>query len=242
MQAIQEALDGIRNSFDFVSGANDVIVVHHRDGSVTCSAFSVQTSAHTVNRHLLGKQVQVHLNGQLIPLQMTIGQDGRCVFGDGTYVPQVHEISQLPLRDGRNSLDFRVGSTLLANAGLFSWKWSDLIVIVDIDGTITRTDSGGVLASSEFGQQLGLAHAHKGVCSAMSQIASAGYRLLFLTARPITRSEATRKYLSTIGHEETPPVMMPEGALITSAMGTLGTMANVWKDLKSYKLTQLREI
>jgi hypothetical protein len=38
-----------------------------------------------------------------------------------------------------------------------------------------------------------------GVCSAMMQIASAGYRLLFLTARPITRSEATRKYLSAIG-------------------------------------------
>jgi len=242
MELLAEVFEGLRNTFDFVSGANDVIVVRHSDGGVTCSTFAVQTSAHTINRHLLGEAVEVHLNGRLTNLQMMIGNDGRCVFKDGTYTPPPQELAALPLRDGRNSLDFRVKNQILSNAGIFSWKWTDRVVIVDIDGTVTRTDSGGVLASSELGQTLGLAHAHKGVCAAMSQIASAGYRLLFLTARPITRSEATRKYLATIGHEEASGKMMPEGALITSAMGTLGTMASVWKDLKAYKLSSLEMI
>ena len=35
---------------------------------------------------------------------------------------------------------------ILASAGLFCWKSTDKIVIVDIDGTITRTDVGGVRA------------------------------------------------------------------------------------------------
>lgn len=37
MQAIQEAFDGLKGVFDFVSGANDVIVIRHMDGSVRCS-------------------------------------------------------------------------------------------------------------------------------------------------------------------------------------------------------------
>jgi phosphatidate phosphatase PAH1 len=81
---------------------------------------------------------------------------------DGSYVPPLDQVAHLPLRDGRNSLDFRVDGTVLSNAGIFAWESTDRLVIVDIDGTITRTDAGGVLASSEFGQTLGLAHAHKG--------------------------------------------------------------------------------
>jgi len=117
------------------------------------------------------------------------------VFLDGTYVPPLDILETLPLKDDRNSLDFRVGTHILSNASLFAWKSTDLVVIVDIDGTITRTDSGGVLASSEFGQTLGLAHAHKGVCSCMSSVASAGLETLYPTHKhapqqPLTGTRA----------------------------------------------------
>jgi len=42
--------DGFRESFDFVSGANDVVVIRHPDGLMLSSPFSVQTNASTVNR------------------------------------------------------------------------------------------------------------------------------------------------------------------------------------------------
>ena len=46
----------------------------------------------------------------------------------------------------------------------------------------TRTPQG-VVASSELGLRMGLGHCHEGVTEAMAAIESAGYRLLFLTAR-----------------------------------------------------------
>jgi len=39
------------------------------------------------------------------------------------------------------------------------------------------------VASSELGLRMGLGHCHEGVTEAMAAIESAGYRLLFLTAR-----------------------------------------------------------
>lgn len=41
MQALQEAFDGFKGIFDFVSGANDVILVKHLDGTVKCSVVRV---------------------------------------------------------------------------------------------------------------------------------------------------------------------------------------------------------
>lgn len=50
--------DGFRQSFDFVSGANDIVVIRHSNGLTLSSQFSVQTNASTVNRHYLGKEVE----------------------------------------------------------------------------------------------------------------------------------------------------------------------------------------
>ena len=237
--------DGFRESFDFVSGANDVIVIRHPDGRTVSSPFSVQTNASTVNRHLLGKDVDIYLNGRRTQLKMLINDDGRLVFPqwDNTLTPQASALGQLPLRDGKNSIDFRLENqenTVIASTFLFLWAKHDKIVVVDIDGTITRTDAGGVVASSELGLKMGLGHSHEGVTEAMAAIESAGYRLLFLTARPITRADATRRYLNAIGKDSGVP--MPSGALITSALGTFNTMAAVWKDIKSYKVRQLMEV
>mmetsp|Transcript_14586 Transcript_14586/g.34594 ORF Transcript_14586/g.34594 Transcript_14586/m.34594 type:complete len:425 (-) Transcript_14586:134-1408(-) len=237
---MQGIWDSIKEKFDFVSGANDALVIKHANGQIYATPFVVQTNASTINRHYLGSPVKVFLNGRHTELAMHIGDDGRCVFQDKTANPDPAVLRRLPLRDGRNSLDFRINDLVIASAGLFAWRNTDKVVIVDIDGTVTRTDAGGVLASSEFGQSIGLLHAHDGVCEVLSYIASGGYRLLFLTARPITRSEATKKYLNQIGQEEKIP--MPEGALMTSAMGTLNTVVKVWGDLKGYKLSVLQEI
>ena len=43
MQAIHDAFEGVRGVFDFVSGANDVIVVIHQDGTVTSSVVAMPT-------------------------------------------------------------------------------------------------------------------------------------------------------------------------------------------------------
>ena len=35
-------------------------------------------------------------------------------------------------------MDFRVGDTVVASAALFAWRHDDRVIIVDIDGTITK--------------------------------------------------------------------------------------------------------
>ena len=49
--------DGFRQSFDFISGATDIVEIRHSNGLTLSSQFSVQTNASTVNRHYLGKEV-----------------------------------------------------------------------------------------------------------------------------------------------------------------------------------------
>ena len=41
---------------------------------------------------------------------------------------------------------------------------------------VSRTDAGGVVASSKLGQTIGLGHCHEGVTDALASIESAGYR------------------------------------------------------------------
>ena len=130
-----------------MSGANDVVVIRHPGGLLLSSEFSVQTNASTVNRHYLGKIVNVFLNGTRTDLKMRIHEDGRLVFPQWNNVtaPPADALSKLPLRDGKNSIDFRLEdkeSTVIASTFLFLWGRHDKIVIVDIDGTITRTDAG----------------------------------------------------------------------------------------------------
>ncbi len=62
----------------------------------------------------------------------------RCLFDDGSNTPTREALASLSLRDGHNAMDFRVGDTIVASAALFSWRHDDRVIIVDIDGTITK--------------------------------------------------------------------------------------------------------
>ena len=120
------------------------MVVRHPHGRTLSSPFSVQTNASTVNRysiyslysykstntdaegaarHLLGKMVDVFLNGRRTPLQMRIHDDGRLVFPqwDNSSTPEPDAMSSLPLKEGKNSIDFRLEEkvTLRTNLNLY---------------------------------------------------------------------------------------------------------------------------
>ena len=54
--------------------------------------------------------VDVFLNGRRTPLQMRIHDDGRLVFPqwDNSSTPEPDAMSSLPLKEGKNSIDFRL--------------------------------------------------------------------------------------------------------------------------------------
>lgn len=48
---MQGIWDSIKEKFDFVSGANDALVIKHANGQIYATPFVVQTNASTINRY-----------------------------------------------------------------------------------------------------------------------------------------------------------------------------------------------
>eukprot|EP00168_Porphyra_purpurea_P013969 TRINITY_DN3942_c0_g2_i4.p2 TRINITY_DN3942_c0_g2~~TRINITY_DN3942_c0_g2_i4.p2 ORF type:complete len:307 (+),score=101.40 TRINITY_DN3942_c0_g2_i4:1844-2764(+) len=111
--------------------------------------------------------------------------------------PTATELSSLPLRPGANDVRFVVRSSLQGiqevSAKLFLWHAHDKVVVSDVDGTITRSDLLGHLLP-----RVGRDWSHSGVAGLYTRIARNGYKLVYLTARPIGQAASTRAFLASL--------------------------------------------
>ena len=83
------------------------------------------------------------------------------------------------LKQGLNDIEFHVnGSKIECN--LYFWDYSEKIVISDIDGTVTNSDMLGHLFP-----RFGIEWAHSGIANLYSNIYKNGYKMLYLSSRPI---------------------------------------------------------
>ena len=69
-------------------------------------------------------------------------------------------------------------------------RQDEKMFITDIDRTITKSNISGFLLP-----KLGVDHHHSGVVKILRGIAGNGYRVIYLTARPLGLDEDTRDYL-----------------------------------------------
>ncbi|XP_053963858.1 phosphatidate phosphatase LPIN3 isoform X2 [Anastrepha ludens] len=119
-------------------------------------------------------------------------------------------IKQLNLKDGMNEIEFSVTTayqgTTRCKCYLFRWNHNDKVVISDIDGTITKSDVLGHILP-----MVGKDWAQLGVAQLFSKIEQNGYKLLYLSARAIGQSRATREYLRSIRQGD---VKLPDGPLL----------------------------
>jgi len=77
---------------------------------------------------------------------------------------------------------------------IYLWNYSDKLIVSDVDGTITKSDVKGQIYS-----RFGYDWTHEGICSLYNRISNNNkYRVLYLTARPISQLESTRQYISNI--------------------------------------------
>uniref|UniRef100_A0A1A9WP08 phosphatidate phosphatase n=1 Tax=Glossina brevipalpis TaxID=37001 RepID=A0A1A9WP08_9MUSC len=117
---------------------------------------------------------------------------------------------KLNLKDGMNEIEFSVTTayqgTTRCKCYLFRFKHNDKVVISDIDGTITKSDVLGHLLP-----MVGKDWAQLGVAQLFSKIEQNGYKLLYLSARAIGQSRATREYLRSIRQGD---VKLPDGPLL----------------------------
>ena len=90
----------------------------------------------------------------------------------------------LNLNDGVNTITFTVelggGASASCSAFVYLWRHDDQIVVSDIDGTITRSDTLGHVLPA-----LGRDWTHSGIAHLYSNIARNGYNILYVTSRAI---------------------------------------------------------
>ena len=186
--------------------------------------------------------IQIQINGRPIPdLEMNFKTNKRsesaCKFVNGNgYRPPTQALDMLVeeaiLNYGRNLIRyilFNEKKECIATAEAFLYLWSarDSIVVVDIDGTITKSDVRGVLDTV---LQDNFKHIHSGVCKFFHDLVNAfdeenqgQIRLFYLTARPISYISQTRKLLVGLSqdHEniryglQPGPIMCHRGSLST---------------------------
>jgi phosphatidate phosphatase LPIN len=120
------------------------------------------------------------------------------------------QIEQLNLKSGMNEVEFSVTTayqgTSRCKCYVFKWKHNDKVVISDIDGTITKSDVLGHILP-----MVGKDWAQIGVAQLFSKIEENGYKMLYLSARAIGQSRATREYLRSIRQGD---VQLPDGPLL----------------------------
>ena len=120
------------------------------------------------------------------------------------------QIELLNLKSGMNEVEFSVTTayqgTSRCKCYLFKWNHNDKIVISDIDGTITKSDVLGHILP-----MVGKDWAQIGVAQLFSKIEENGYKMLYLSARAIGQSRATREYLRSIRQGD---VQLPDGPLL----------------------------
>ena len=79
---------------------------------------------------------------------------------------------------------------------IFLYGQSEHLIITDIDGTITTSDTKGFIYA-----QLGIEVEHRGVVRLLHTLSQRGYTIIYLTARSLALDHMTRQYLYDVSDE-----------------------------------------
>ncbi|XP_008284408.1 phosphatidate phosphatase LPIN1 [Stegastes partitus] len=122
------------------------------------------------------------------------------------------QLLSLQLQDGPNDAVFSVTTqyqgTCRCQGTIYLWNWDDKIIISDIDGTITRSDTLGHILPT-----LGKDWTHQGIAQLYHKVSQNGYKFLYCSARAIGMADMTRGYLHWVNERGT---MLPVGPVLLS--------------------------
>lgn len=155
-----------------------------------------------------------------------------------SFLPSSQQLADLDLKPGANEIRFVISSRSACElrCRIFLWRNDSKIVISDVDGTITRSDVLGHLLPA-----VGRDWSQVGVAGLYSQIAKNGYKMLYLTARPIGQAAQTRDFLHNVtqGTARLPngPVLMSPNRLVESF-----TREVILRKPHEFKIACLRDI
>ncbi|XP_015261826.1 PREDICTED: phosphatidate phosphatase LPIN1 isoform X2 [Gekko japonicus] len=122
------------------------------------------------------------------------------------------QLKSLNLKNGPNDVIFSVTTqyqgTCRCEGTIYLWNWDDKIIISDIDGTITRSDTLGHILPT-----LGKDWTHQGIAKLYHKVSQNGYKFLYCSARAIGMADMTRGYLHWVNERGT---VLPQGPVLLS--------------------------
>ncbi|XP_010223105.1 PREDICTED: phosphatidate phosphatase LPIN1 isoform X1 [Tinamus guttatus] len=122
------------------------------------------------------------------------------------------QLKNLKLKDGPNDVTFSVTTqyqgTCRCEGTIYLWNWDDKVIISDIDGTITRSDTLGHILPT-----LGKDWTHQGIAKLYHKVSQNGYKFLYCSARAIGMADMTRGYLHWVNERGT---VLPQGPVLLS--------------------------
>lgn len=150
------------------------------------------------------------------------------------------QLASLQLKEGPNEVVFSVTTqyqgTCRCNGTIYLWSWDDKIVISDIDGTITRSDTLGHILPT-----LGKDWTHQGIARLYHKVSQNGYKFMYCSARAIGMADMTRGYLNWVNESGT---MLPMGPVLLSPSSLVSALHRevIEKKPETFKIECLTDI
>ncbi|KAF9226906.1 LNS2-domain-containing protein [Gyrodon lividus] len=148
------------------------------------------------------------------------------------------QLKSLNLKPGANTITFSLSTTgaPACIARIFVWDSADLVVVSDIDGTITKSDGLGHIFT-----MIGRDWTHLGVAKLYTDITRNGYKIMYLTSRAIGQADSTRDYLKGIKQND---YQLPEGPVIMSPDRLIASLHRevIMRKPEVFKMACLRDI
>uniref|UniRef100_A0A672GU65 phosphatidate phosphatase n=1 Tax=Salarias fasciatus TaxID=181472 RepID=A0A672GU65_SALFA len=150
------------------------------------------------------------------------------------------QLLSLQLLDGPNDVVFSVTTqyqgTCRCQGTIYLWNWDDKIIISDIDGTITRSDTLGHILPT-----LGKDWTHQGIAHLYHKVSQNGYKFLYCSARAIGMADMTRGYLNWVNERGT---MLPMGPVLLSPSSLFSALHRevIEKKPEKFKVECLNDI
>lgn len=150
------------------------------------------------------------------------------------------QLGSLQLKNGPNDVVFSVTTqyqgTCRCEGTIYLWNWDDKIIISDIDGTITRSDTLGHILPT-----LGKDWTHQGIARLYHKVSQNGYKFMYCSARAIGMADMTRGYLHWVNERGT---MLPQGPVLLSPSSLFSALHRevIEKKPEKFKIECLTDI
>ena len=126
---------------------------------------------------------------------------------------------------GKNEIEFKLEEKVL-RAEVHLLACNDRILVSDVDGTLTKSDIGG-LVSNVTGRD----YLHEGYGKLVEKISANGYKIIFLTMRSLPLYEFSKAYIKEYVHVQGALITEPEEFLPAVKKEILKKTSNIKANL-----------